>query len=185
MEASPRKIVLISGKRKSGKDYVAEKLRLRLGNGAAIARISHPIKSEYATKHDLDLQELLSDTEYKEKHRKAMVEWSEAVRAADHAFFIRKTIDSIPKSFPIWIFSDIRRKTDMQYFESHFNPGIIVKIRITASDVVRAERGFVFQSGIDDAETECDLDEWSKWDFVIENNGIRDCLLHDVVACLK
>ncbi|XP_035168809.1 phosphomevalonate kinase [Oxyura jamaicensis] len=47
--AAPRAVLLLSGKRKSGKDFVAEQLRSRLGPAVCcVLRLSAPLKERYA-----------------------------------------------------------------------------------------------------------------------------------------
>ena len=60
-----------------------------------------------------------------------------------------------------------------------------MKIRIWASEEVRVQRGFSFQGGVDDAESECGLDH-ETFDFVLENNEVvePDALLKNVVESL-
>lgn len=78
----------------------------------------------------------------------------------------------------IVIVSDIRRKTDIEFFRSQrYN---IKTIRINASENVRKNRGWIFQSGVDDVQSECDLDDVTQWDLIIENDG-----MHDVDAILE
>ena len=97
---SPRLVILLSGKRKSGKDFIAEKLLRHfnsMGNSAPvktpssaprdtsppaprspsvtldraiIVRLSAPLKRRFAEEHQLDFQKLLDSSEYKEKYRK-------------------------------------------------------------------------------------------------------------------
>lgn len=75
-------------------------------------------------------------------------------------------------SKPIVIVSDIRRKTDIEFFESQeYN---IRTVRINASEEVRQARGWVFQSGIDDVQSECDLDDFTQWNLHIDNDGTQD-----------
>ena len=38
----------------------------------------------------------------------------------------------------------------------------------------------MFESGVDDVQSECDLDDVTQWDLVIENDG-----LHDVDAIIE
>lgn len=65
--------------------------------------------------------------------------------------------------------SDIRRKTDIEFFKNeNFN---IKTIRIEANDDVRQSRGWKFQQGVDDVQSECDLDDYANWDFILNNNG--------------
>ncbi len=57
----------------------------------------------------------------------------------------------------MWIVSDCRRKTDLKFFEERFSPRCR-RVRVTASQATRERRGFEFQSGVDDAESECGID---------------------------
>lgn len=68
-------------------------LIFRIGNDKAeIIHISEPIKTHWAQKKGLDLNELLSDGPYKEKYRKEMIVWSDEVRQEDSGFFCRLSI---------------------------------------------------------------------------------------------
>lgn len=47
---------------------------------------------------------------------------------------------------PVWIVSDARRRTDLQWFKENF--GSVVKtVRVLADDEVRIQRGWEFTSG--------------------------------------
>eukprot|EP00794_Sanderia_malayensis_P015104 gene15104-16662_t len=162
-------ILLISGKRKAGKDFIAEKIYQRLGIGISlILRISAPLKSEYAKMHSLEYDRLLDSSHYKESYRLAMVKWGEEKRRCEPEYFCKQLIpEGIKSGKLIWIISDIRRRTDIQFFDQFDN----VKLRITANEDTRLKRGWNFIPGIDDSETEVDLDSYKHWDFVVENNG--------------
>ena len=171
---NPKKVLLFCGKRKSGKDYLTEWLIKHLNSDsksqAVILRLSGPLKECYAENHGLDFSRLLDSSDYKEKYRKDMITWSEKIRNEDPSYFCMKAIQKYQaESFPIWIVSDCRRKTDFQFFDNNY-PGKTIKIRIKASDEVRKERGFIFQSGVDDAESECGLDGVDV-DFELDNSG--------------
>lgn len=91
-------IVLISGKRKSGKDYVSDYLRSKLcSNGVStfLVRISAPLKEAYATENGLDYDALLSSGPYKEKYRDDMVRWGEEKRRYDSGYFIRLSMQNL------------------------------------------------------------------------------------------
>ena len=64
---NPRIVMLFSGKRKSGKDYITDRLQEKLGDNAVILRLSGPLKECYAKDHGLDFQQMLSASDYKEK----------------------------------------------------------------------------------------------------------------------
>lgn len=91
------------------------------------------------------------------------------VREANHS--------NIPTHFPIGsrpivIVSDVRRKTDINFFRDH---GYNIKtIRINTDDEVRKARGWIFEDGVDNVQSECDLDDFKKWDLKIENDGTQD-----------
>ncbi|TRY78711.1 hypothetical protein TCAL_06796, partial [Tigriopus californicus] len=164
---SPQLILLCCGKRKSGKDYLTDYLESTLPKDhTVILRLSGPLKECYARDHGLDFDQLLSATDYKEKYRLDMIQWSERIRRQDHGYFCRAAIDKYQATgFPLWIVSDCRRATDFQFFQDKY-PGKCRTIRIQASDTIRESRGFVFKAGVDDKESECGLDDQPSFDHV-------------------
>lgn len=174
----PEVVFVFSGKRKSGKDFVAEKLKETLGhNRCDIIRLSGPLKYEYARQHGLEFDRLLDSTTYKELYRQDMIRWGEEKRRANPTYFcklatkmvsstIREGSQTVQK--PVWVISDARRKSDVHYFKTSYEK--VVHVRIAASEDVRKSRGWMFTAGIDDAESECGLDD-ETFDFVIHNDG--------------
>ena len=165
---------MFNGKRKSGKDFLTDWLCNKFNETdkktSVIIRLSGPLKKCYADNHGLDYSRLLDASDYKEKYRKDMISWSEKIRNEDPSYFCLKAIEMYRgEDFPIWIISDCRRKSDFQFFDNTYTDKC-KKVRVHASDEVRISRGFVFQQGVDDAESECGLDN-EKCDFCIENNG--------------
>jgi len=168
---NPRLVLVFSGKRKSGKDFVTDILKERLGEDAVILRLSGPLKECYAKDNGLDFEKLLSAGEYKEKYRLDMLRWSEAIRADDYTYFCKAAIKKYEgERFPVWIVSDARRTTDLKYFSENFGDRVKT-VRISASEEVRISRGWSFTGGVDDKETECGLDHIQDWNYRIENNG--------------
>ncbi|KAK4883132.1 hypothetical protein RN001_006451 [Aquatica leii] len=169
-----RKILLISGKRKSGKDYISEKVLEIIGNEkGCIIRISEPIKSHYAKENNLDLSELMSDNKYKENYRLQMIIWSDQVRSRDPGYFCRAACENGAFK-PIWIVSDIRRKTDIGWFKDTYKDQIKT-VRIFADEETRKARGYIFTSGVDDGVSECGLDDYIDWDLCVTNNNSEEC----------
>lgn len=109
----------------------------------------------------------MDSSAYKETHRKAMIVWGEEMRAKDPGYFCRLATQEAEK--PVWLVCDARRKTDMDHFKSHYGESTIT-VRVVASEAVRVGRGWVFTTGVDDAESECGLDDYN-CDVVITNNG--------------
>ncbi|EEB15119.1 Phosphomevalonate kinase, putative [Pediculus humanus corporis] len=170
-EHNPVCVLLFSGKRKSGKDYVTNKLLEICGEEkVVIIKISAPIKDYFAKSSNLNFDELLGSGEYKEKYRKDMIIWSDKMREKDAGVFCKSAIEMFNAySKPIWIISDIRRKTDISWFKDNFMN--VKTIRIEADEQVRKSRGWDFTPGIDDVASECDLDDYQLWDWKLTNNG--------------
>ncbi|XP_011693267.1 PREDICTED: phosphomevalonate kinase [Wasmannia auropunctata] len=171
----PERILLFSGKRKSGKDYITDILHNRIGSErSTIIRLSGPIKTHWAKSRGLDLDQLLGHGEYKEKYRLEMAKWGEDVRRKDYGYFCHAAIDMYNAwDKAVWIISDVRRKTDVKWFAENFGD-VCKTVRIACPEEVRQKRGWVHTPGIDDSETECDLDDMSNWDVVLENNDDSD-----------
>lgn len=184
---TPQTVLLFSGKRKSGKDFITNILHERIDPGkSVIIKLSGPIKSHWSKSLNLDIDQLLGDGQYKEKYRLEMAKWGENVRRKDYGYFCRAAIDMYnAHDKPIWIISDVRRKTDIQWFTEKFGDACKM-IRVTSNDLIRKQRGWVFTAGIDDSETECDLDGINKWDLEIQNNGDNiDDILEKILNLIK
>ncbi|XP_056099742.1 phosphomevalonate kinase [Rhinichthys klamathensis goyatoka] len=172
--SQPRIILLFSGKRKSGKDYVADLIQHRLtAEVCCILRLSAPLKQQYAQDHDLDYEELLGCGQYKERHRAEMIRWGEMRRQQDSGFFCRLAVQHAAR--PVWIVSDCRRRSDVQWFRQEF-PDRCVCVRVEASEQTRSQRGWRFTTGVDDAESECGLDEGLEFDWILQNDGEHERL---------
>ncbi|XP_003743963.1 phosphomevalonate kinase [Galendromus occidentalis] len=169
---APKLVLVFSGKRKSGKDHLTDVLlRSAPESSAVIIRLSGPLKEAYAKEHGLDFSRLLDASEYKEKYRSDMVAWGEKQRQINPAFFCELAVEKYQADkVPIWIVSDARRPTDIEYFVKKF-PGRTALCRIVADDSVRRQRGWEYVSGVDDQETECALDEYISWDIILNNDG--------------
>lgn len=99
-----------------------------------------------------------------------MIEWSDSMRKSDPGFFCREAMKSAEK--PLIIVSDIRRKTDIKWFQDTYGKNLIRRIRIYADESVRQSRGWQFEPGVDDIQSECDLDDYFQWDLMIDNGDI-------------
>lgn len=115
----PQIILLISGKRKSGKDFICDKLKnlyidnisrftiftcsnvSRFKDNVTIVQISGPVKKLYASEHQLDFNELLSDSPYKEQYRMDMIKWSDNVREKTPEYFCKAACEAGRKTSPI------------------------------------------------------------------------------------
>ena len=172
-------LLVLSGKRKSGKDYLADALLKEYSPSSFLLRLSGPLKKQYARKNDLDYSRLLDSSTYKEEHRKEMIIWGEQKRSQDPKIFCELAVQDamIRSQFletgtkSVWVVSDARRPSDVEYFVERFGRNEVCLVRVEASVEVRAERGFKFENGVDNTESECALDNFGDWDFVFCNNG--------------
>ncbi|XP_016077125.1 PREDICTED: phosphomevalonate kinase isoform X2 [Miniopterus natalensis] len=163
------------------------KLSHRLGaDVCAVLRLSSPLKEQYAQgtplrlrgwgvdiiclgqEHSLDFQRLLDASTYKEAYRRDMILWGEKKRQADPGFFCRKIVEGV--SQPVWLVSDTRRMSDIQWFREAYG-AVTQTVRVVALEQSRQQRGWVFTPGVDDGESECGLDNFGDFDWVIENHG--------------
>ncbi|KAM4601249.1 phosphomevalonate kinase [Polymixia lowei] len=179
----PKLILLFSGKRKSGKDYVTDMILKRLGpDVCCILRLSAPLKQQYAQEHGLDLDQLLGAGQYKEQYRADMIHWGETRRKQDPGFFCRLTTREAQQ--PVWIVSDARRRSDLQWFWREY-PSQTRCVRVQASEQTRRARGWVFTAGIDDAESECGLDSGVDFDWIISNEADTPSLEEQLQSILR
>ncbi|CAF1302889.1 unnamed protein product [Rotaria sordida] len=152
-----KKVILLYGKSKSGKDYIGKKLIEQFP--ALLLHINESLKVEYDKIHNEDL----SDT-----YQKNMIKWEEEKCREDPTRFCRIMIeqnDQLCLSYPIWIISDIKLYREIEFFKTYFHDRLLI-IHIEASNDIRQKRGWNLQSDIDYSE----LDKNIPWSFVFFNN---------------
>lgn len=116
----------------------------------------------------------MDSSQYKETYRRDMIRWGESVRDKDPDYFCRLSAAGADQVVAVWLVCDARRPTDTSYFNRVYSSRTL-SVRVEASDGVRAERGWVFTRDIDDAPSECALDEYSV-DVTISNGGGEESL---------
>ncbi|CAF0898108.1 unnamed protein product [Brachionus calyciflorus] len=183
----PNLVLLLSGKRKCGKDYVSNKLAEYFKNNEKVClkllTISAPLKKAYAKENNLDYEQLLDSSEYKEIYRRKMIEWSDLKREVDPGYFCRLAIENLFSTlyetketngkFFIILVTDTRRKTDLEFFSKSFT-NRVKTIRVEASESTRIARNWIYTKGVDDVRSECDLDDVKYFDFKIQNNNYSE-----------
>ncbi|KAK9514471.1 hypothetical protein VZT92_027936 [Zoarces viviparus] len=181
--SGPRLVLVFSGKRKSGKDYVTDLIHNRLGSDVCcVLRLSGPLKQQYADEHCLDLDQLLGPGLYKERYRADMILWGESRRRQDPGFFCRLATRGARQ--PVWVVSDARRLSDLQWFWSEF-PRQTQSVRVQSSEETRKQRGWSFSAGVDDAESECGLDSGVDFDWIVTNETDAPSLDEQLQPILK
>ncbi|NXN96536.1 PMVK kinase, partial [Rhinopomastus cyanomelas] len=133
--------------------------------------------------HGLDYQRLLDASGYKEPHRAAMIRWGEERRRQDPGCFCRAAVQGAAQ--PVWVVSDARRLSDVEWFRAAYGAAAVQTVRVVASEETRRRRNWVFVAGVDDAESECGLDQGVAFDWVVTNDGDRRSLEQQLEALLR
>ncbi|NWU89601.1 PMVK kinase, partial [Upupa epops] len=133
--------------------------------------------------HGLDYQRLLDASGYKELHRAAMVLWGEERRRSDPGCFCRAAVQGAAQ--PVWVVSDTRRLSDIEWFRAAYGAAVVQTVRVVASEETRKRRNWVFVAGVDDAETECGLDQGVTFDWVVTNDGDQKSLEQQLETLLQ
>ncbi|XP_072214757.1 phosphomevalonate kinase isoform X2 [Excalfactoria chinensis] len=111
-----------------------------------------------------------------------MIRWGEEKRRADPGFFCRAAVQGAAQ--PVWVVSDTRRLSDVEWFRDAYGAAVLT-VRVMASEETRRKRSWVFVAGVDDAESECGLDQGVSFDWVITNDGDEAALASQLEDLLQ
>ena len=170
----PKILVLVSGKRAVGKDHISDLLRdCLLGKDlsvyrAALGNFNKRLYAEYAR---IDYARLLTDREFKESHRIAMVRHHTEKNAIDPYWCVREVLRKA-KDSDVMIISDLRTYVDLKWFQKQNIP--VVLLRIDANDDARERRGWDPCPVKDALNTEIDLDDFLDWTASFDNSVDSD-----------
>ncbi len=150
-----KKIIIISGKQFSGKDTLAKILLKELKDFKRIG-IADAIKLEYGKQKNLTFDEIEKN---KHIYRNDLINLGNWGREQSPDYWLKKLseMDKI-------IIPDIRVSFELEYFK---NLGAFT-IRVNSSYENRAKRGKIVN---ENDNTETALDNYSKWDYIIENDS--------------
>lgn len=184
VESDVKVIIVISGKRKSGKDYTADAIVKRLSEkNCIVIRVASPIKKHFCQKYNMDYTEIMTASQYKEQRREEMIKWGEAERAKNPSVFCwAVSKEAVSSGKPVWILSDARRPTDVEFFGEYAekNDASFFSIRVSADVQTRESRGWKFTKGVDDVDSECALDEYKRWSHSFENSSSSSNVLSKI-----
>ncbi|MBR2069624.1 MAG: hypothetical protein IJ877_07695 [Candidatus Gastranaerophilales bacterium] len=156
-----KQIIIISGKQYSGKDTLAKILLDKMPDFKRIG-IGDAIKIEYGRKHNLTFDEIEKN---KHLYRNDLIELGNLGRSIDPDYWLRIMADMDKIIVP-----DIRMCHEVEYFKEK---GAFA-IRVNSDIQNRSKRGTIVNQN-DNTETE--LDSYSDWDMVIENNSDIEALI--------
>lgn len=169
-------VILVSGKRYAGKDYTADLLAVHLERttGQRIVRgsFAEQLKRAYAEIHSLSYERLMTDASYKELHRPGLIKLATDERAINPGVWVERLLKpwTGQLTYPtIMIVSDCRFLNEYETCQKFTDR--VFPIRVNANDSVRIDRGWRHSAKVDDDPSECQLDSFEHWRFVIQNNG--------------
>ncbi|GBF23550.1 phosphomevalonate kinase [Candidatus Gastranaerophilus sp. (ex Termes propinquus)] len=162
-----KKIIAVSGKQYSGKDTVAKLVLEKFPNFRRVG-IGDAIKLEYGKKHGLSFEEIERD---KHLHRADLIALGNWGREQDPHFWLKKIVEL---EYNI-IVPDMRVMEELNIFKRE-NAFLL---RVEASTESRSARGQIACEG---DRTECELDDHSSWDYVLDNSSDYEALKHKVLG---
>jgi len=173
-------IILISGKRFSGKDTFAKVLKNILcaklpQKTIKISHFADHLKCKFAKVNDLDLSQLMINGPYKNKHRAKLIEFAQDAKMSDQNIWVKSLTKFITEqNVDITIVPDLRFKHELnEILNFGTNPdtlNVVVTIRMQSSTTIRESRGWAFDEKIDGHISEVELDNFEYFDFVVGNH---------------
>jgi len=176
-------IILVSGKRSSGKDTAAEIIKQYIKDSKQYNTEIDSIALAYATKvgyckeNNLDLDRMVNDYAFKESHRMGLLKYylthNDPLWYSD---YVLEYIESKHNNENInyFVIPDLRILAHTNVFKS---PIVINKlsvkclfIRINATEETKKSRGWI-KKDCDDDYTETELDNYTGFDIIINNDG--------------
>ena len=192
---NPRQLCLIafSGKRRAGKDQgadlVMDAIKKHSSDSDPVWITKQSIglfpKEKYCIENNVDLQQVLKDDHFKEKHRSGIIDVASSGREKDSLIWIRQCYDRIIEEFKktgktkgFCFVPDIRFKDEVDFIiekqDNDKSNNFIISsklVRVTANDNVRKERGWEYIEGVDKHNTEIHLDNCDNlWQFQFQNH---------------
>lgn len=165
-----KKLIVISGKQYSGKDTVAKLLLEYLPSFKRIG-IGDAIKIMYGRQNNLTYDEI---DQNKGKYRTGLIELGDWGRKQDPDFWL-KTILNMDSDV---IVPDLRLEHELDVFRAN-NAYLI---RVEASIEARKARGIITN---ENDLTEISLDNYSGWNYRINNSSDYETLKESVVPLIK
>ena len=149
------KIIIFSGKQYSGKDTLAKILLEKMPDFKRIG-IGDAIKIEYGKKNNLSFEQIEKD---KHLYRNDLITLGNWGRSQDPSYWL-KVMSNMDKI----IVPDVRMKFEADFFK---NSGAFL-IRVNSTYENRSKRGVIIN---ENDTTEIELDNYSGWNIVVENNS--------------
>jgi phosphomevalonate kinase len=179
IEVNKPNVILISGKRFNGKGETANiltKYYTSLGKSVHTTAFSYFLKLDFCAMKGLDFDRFMTDHKYKDSYRDEMTSYLDT---CDYTSFTKKLIDGIDNhkfgthtQYDVYLIDDVRCfDAQIKYLNLHCKDRWnICCLRINATEESRQKRGWI-KTSYDDHMCENDLDNYTGFDLIINNNG--------------
>lgn len=178
-----RRVLLVCGKRLSGKDwFIGQLVRLL---GAVHFSPTTEFKRDVCREHGLDYGRMVDDRAYKERYRHLLVsEFRKSNERAPREYDERVVQLILADNGPRLVLVDVRLRAQVEFYRRALLDHVACRlVRVFASESVRVRRGFEFTAGVDDEQTETDLDDaW--YDGQFKNDDARPVQAVNMVQVL-
>lgn len=185
------KLIVISGKRYSGKDTVAKIIReyyiTEHNIEYTIVSFGDSCKRETAERYGLSYERLCEDIEYKEQHRYLLTRtYHEDMNRYGDQIWVERLFNRLDKNIEnnSYIISDLRRGYELDYINANYGQGCKI-IRVVAPDKIKSQCGFEYDESKDKDITETDLDNVELCNIISNDEFGIDNLRQKVITLLK
>jgi len=164
-------LLLISGKRSSGKDFLCQQIRKQMRPILGVEKfaIGNIVKRTYAERNGVSFSQLQKKRRFKEEHREGLLKLSQEM---EPGYCERLLLGEIQKcEEPIMMIADVRTRENLAFFETNFKPTL--SIRVSASHKVREDVSWEYHPQIDGGKLECDLDWKKDWDLRFHQSELK------------
>lgn len=187
-------VLLVSGKRRSGKSEFFKQIKNLVDDSVHVVEMAfaHQLKYMLAERKNMskeDLNKLLYDDEFKEKHRQDLLDLGKEQRAIDKDIFVKGVLKNLyHSSFNeriLYVITDCRLRNEFDLTVKHCmeNGFDIITVRINATDEARKLHKWVPDPIKDSDISEVNLDD-QQFNYTIENNGTMDQFVQKISPLL-
>jgi len=185
--------ILIAGRRFAGKDTAADTLAQLMrrqctddGNIVVVrTSFAEIAKREFCSANNLDYTRIMSDRDYKERHRAALIDYAMSRRGEDEDYFVRMVEQRYPHvehTENIFVIISDHRFPNEQRFLAQTGDRCIT-MRVEASEEARRSRGWTYVADVDDSVSE--LGSGLEIDYKLANNSDCSALERAVIDVLR
>lgn len=167
-------VIFLSGKRYSGKNTFANKLKEFYENNlktVKIVSISEPLKRNFCEMSGLPIEKFLSnspeDHAFKNSHKK---ELNDFFKKTDPMMYIEMMKTVFIQNFDVFIVDDLRFKSHIDFINNSYRQNYKIRfVRINSLFETKIKRGWTPNEN-DNETFESELDTYANFDLTVDND---------------